>query len=159
MDDLTNTLNERDKRYGDFKKNADISIGILEIMQCSPNWQSLPSFMKKALITIADKISRILTGDPHYADNWHDIQGYAKLAEDRCYDEPMLTKPEVQKPTTFVFLSGVSIDNVNPDTVEHIDGEYFGNSGVVFKRDPLTGVAYEDGRKVRVEMDIRGLHD
>ena len=33
--------------------------------------------------TIADKIGRILSGDPNYADNWHDIQGYAKLVEDR----------------------------------------------------------------------------
>lgn len=35
-------------------------------------------------IDIADKIARILNGDPEYRDNWHDIAGYAKLAEDRC---------------------------------------------------------------------------
>jgi hypothetical protein len=27
------------------------------------------------------KITRILTGDPNYTDNWHDIAGYAKLVE------------------------------------------------------------------------------
>lgn len=84
MDNIDNTIGEREGRYGEFKDNAVISVGIMEIMQGSPNWDKLPAFMKKSLITIADKISRILTGDPHYTDNWHDIQGYAKLAEDRC---------------------------------------------------------------------------
>jgi hypothetical protein len=37
----------------------------------------------EALDMIAVKISRILTGDPNYSDNWHDIQGFAKLVENR----------------------------------------------------------------------------
>ena len=45
------------------------------------NWDTLQGYQKQALDTIADKISRILTGDPTYLDNWHDIQGYAKLVE------------------------------------------------------------------------------
>jgi hypothetical protein len=39
--------------------------------------------MKQALSVIADKIARILNGDPYYLDNWHDIQGYAQLIENR----------------------------------------------------------------------------
>ncbi len=42
----------------------------------------------KRFEVIADKIARILNGDPNYKDNWHDIQGYAKLAEDRCVHKP-----------------------------------------------------------------------
>lgn len=30
---------------------------------------------------IAHKIARILNGDPNYADNWHDIAGYATLID------------------------------------------------------------------------------
>ena len=30
---------------------------------------------------IASKIARIVNGDPDYADNWHDIAGYARLVE------------------------------------------------------------------------------
>lgn len=37
----------------------------------------------EALEVIASKISRMLTGDPQYRDNWHDIVGYAKLVDDR----------------------------------------------------------------------------
>lgn len=46
-------------------------------------WDRLSAVQKQALTVIADKIARILSGDPNYGDNWHDIQGYAKLAEDR----------------------------------------------------------------------------
>jgi hypothetical protein len=47
------------------------------------SWQTLTPVQKQALTVIADKIARVLSGDPDYADNWHDIQGYAKLEEDR----------------------------------------------------------------------------
>ena len=30
---------------------------------------------------IANKLGRILNGDPSYADNWHDIAGYASLID------------------------------------------------------------------------------
>jgi len=32
---------------------------------------------------IANKLGRILNGDPNYADSWMDIAGYAKLVADR----------------------------------------------------------------------------
>ena len=50
-------------------------------MRNSPNWAGLPAVHTQALEVIADKIARILTGDPNYADNFHDIGGYAKLVE------------------------------------------------------------------------------
>jgi hypothetical protein len=56
-------------------------------MHTAPNWESLPIDMKQALDVIADKIARILVGDPNYLDNWHDIQGYAKLVEDRLRED------------------------------------------------------------------------
>jgi hypothetical protein len=56
-------------------------------MRSNENWEALDAVKKQALTVIADKIARILTGDPEYKDNWHDIQGYAKLAEDRCAED------------------------------------------------------------------------
>ena len=38
------------------------------------------SFLQ-ALDLIATKLARIITGDPDYSDNWHDIAGYATLVE------------------------------------------------------------------------------
>lgn len=79
---IENTLAERGNRYGDFADHAKIAQNIKRAMQ-SPGYDALPDMHRQALEVIADKIARILSGDPNYADNWHDIQGYAKLVEDR----------------------------------------------------------------------------
>jgi hypothetical protein len=76
------TLDERGARYGKFVDHARIAQGLQDIMRNEANWNSLRPNAKQALTVIADKIARILNGDPDYEDNWHDIQGYAKLVED-----------------------------------------------------------------------------
>lgn len=92
---IENTLAERGNRYGDFTDHADLAQGIQFRMQkfclkadnadgfIEPWKDRLNNVQRQALTVIADKIARILSGDPNYADNWHDIQGYAKLVEDR----------------------------------------------------------------------------
>lgn len=77
------TLAERGKRYGDFTDHARICQDIKIIICSEVGWSRLTKVQKQALEVITDKIARILSGDPNYADNWHDIQGYAKLVEDR----------------------------------------------------------------------------
>lgn len=86
MSDVTTTLAERGKRYGDFREHARISQAIQAAMADSPNWSTLDPVKREGLIIIAHKIARALNGDPDYKDNWHDIAGYAKLVEDRCSD-------------------------------------------------------------------------
>lgn len=86
MTDVEQTLAERGARYGDFTDHAELAQSLQDIMRGAPGWQRLTPTKRQALTVIADKIARILTGDPEYTDNWHDIQGYAKLAEDRCVD-------------------------------------------------------------------------
>ena len=92
---IENTLAERGNRYGDFTDHADLAQGIQFRMQkfclkadndvgfIEPWKDRLNNVQRQALTVISDKIARILSGDPNYADNWHDIQGYAKLVEDR----------------------------------------------------------------------------
>ena len=90
MADINSTLAERGSRYGDFTIHAEIAQRIAATMHATGTpgsdrgWYALDAAKKQALTVIADKIARILSGDPEYRDNWHDIQGYAKLAEDRC---------------------------------------------------------------------------
>ncbi len=81
---IDHTLAERGARYGDFTDHAHVAMDIKDRLRSTPNWDALTQDKQQALDVIADKIARILTGDPEYTDNWHDIQGYAKLAEDRC---------------------------------------------------------------------------
>lgn len=88
------TLAQRGSRYGDFTDHARICQDLMGVMRGAytkevgnPNfvdsWTRLDAVKQQALTVIADKIARILSGDPNYDDNWHDIQGYAKLVEDR----------------------------------------------------------------------------
>lgn len=99
MSDIESTLAERGNRYGDFTDHAEAAQALQKVMRnvslaksdgknifVAFAWDSLSADKRQALTVIADKIARILTGDPEYKDNWHDIQGYAKLAEDRCVD-------------------------------------------------------------------------
>ena len=44
----------------------------------------LSAVQRESLDMIATKIARLVCGDPNDRDSWLDIQGYAKLAEDRC---------------------------------------------------------------------------
>lgn len=79
------TLNARGARYGDFTDNAAVSQRIKDAMMYDEAmWAKLNYVQREALTMIAQKIARILNGDPDYKDNWHDIQGYARLAEERC---------------------------------------------------------------------------
>ena len=80
---IEQTLEERGKRYGDFTDHAHIAQSLQNDMRSTSGWERLSDVQKQALTVIADKVARILSGDPNYTDNWHDIQGYAKLAEER----------------------------------------------------------------------------
>lgn len=81
--DIAATLTERGARYGTFATHAVICQNIKDGLRVNAGWDRLAPDQKQALETIADKIARMLNGDPNYHDNWHDIQGYAKLVADR----------------------------------------------------------------------------
>jgi len=84
--DVQQTLAERGDRYGSFEDVAYIAQGLQERMRAAHNgegWNRLAADQKQALTVIADKIARMLNGDPNYRDNWHDIVGYAALVDKR----------------------------------------------------------------------------
>lgn len=82
-DEISQTLAERGSRYGSFTTHAQYSERFNATYQSSPNWEYMEPDSKEALRIIANKIGRILNGDPEYDDNWRDIAGYAKLVLDR----------------------------------------------------------------------------
>lgn len=77
------TLAERGSRYGEFRDQAIYADKINKVYESSPNWAKMAPDQREALRIVANKIGRILNGDPDYRDNWHDIVGYAKLVDDR----------------------------------------------------------------------------
>lgn len=86
MTDVADTLAERGQRYGDFTYHAEVAQALQDAMREGFSWAKVDPVKRQSLTVICDKIARIVTGDPEYRDNWHDIQGYAKLAEDRCVE-------------------------------------------------------------------------
>lgn len=81
---LKTTLKDRGAIYGDFTDNAKIAQEIKDSLRSGGSWALMNPAQREAVDVIASKLSRIVTGDPNYKDNAHDIQGYAKLYEDRC---------------------------------------------------------------------------
>lgn len=91
---VNSTLTERGARYGDFTDYARLAQQLQDALRNHRRpsipfegfehpWNQLSEVQKQALTIIADNLARILNGDPNYSDNWHDIQGCAKLVEDR----------------------------------------------------------------------------
>lgn len=75
----TALLNERDKTHGGFRINSSVSQRIKDIIRGEPTYANLSAPQKESLDMIAHKISRIIAGDPNFADHWDDLAGYAKL--------------------------------------------------------------------------------
>lgn len=77
---------ERGKTHGDFEDNARISQELKDIFREEMNRSGVVcnDVLYEALDMIALKLSRILSGQPHFKDHWDDIAGYAHLAAKSC---------------------------------------------------------------------------
>ncbi len=77
------TLADRMKTHGDFTDHSKTSQALKEVAFKGSKAPLLTPVQVEALEMILHKVARIVEGNPNHADNWHDIGGYAKLAEDR----------------------------------------------------------------------------
>ena len=96
---LEETLAQRGESHGDAAVQFAMAQAIKEAMrgytggdcdtlmaieQC---WSEVPPAAREALEMIVHKMTRIVCGQADFSDHWHDIQGYAKVAQDRvCKD-------------------------------------------------------------------------
>jgi len=78
---ITDTLSDREKKYGSFAANAHIAQGLKNAARSTGNWYYLPEDQREAIEMILHKIARQINGAKDYPDNFHDIAGYAMLAE------------------------------------------------------------------------------
>ncbi len=74
---------ERGSKYGPFISNAVVSQELKTTFRATPNWPNLSPDVQEMLDVMALKVSRILTGDPEYDDNFVDVAGYAQIVVDR----------------------------------------------------------------------------
>lgn len=82
---LTKILEERGSRYGKFAHNADIAQALKSVFRHNPysRYHEMAPDQREVMDMLASKQSRLLVGDPDYADNWRDIAGFATLVADR----------------------------------------------------------------------------
>lgn len=78
-------LDDRGSRYGNYLDQATITNDLLRVIDGNlrKRGKTLQPDQADAMNMIAVKISRIINGDPDYADNWKDIAGYATLVAER----------------------------------------------------------------------------
>ena len=72
-------LSEREQTHGLFREVAGYSQAIKQLMRTSRNWDRLDVSQAQALEVVADKVARILCGDPSFLDHWQDGAGYFEL--------------------------------------------------------------------------------
>ncbi len=82
--DIDKTLAQRGNRYGDMEAVATLTQTLMGAVLAAADdaGQELSPVHKECLHMIFLKVSRMVVGDQWYADNPHDICGYAKLLED-----------------------------------------------------------------------------
>ncbi|RTL05689.1 hypothetical protein EKK58_07290 [Candidatus Dependentiae bacterium] len=107
MAEIKETLNQRSSRYGTFEQNVKIVEGFKAVMEASPSYEYLTPMHKEVLGMVFHKMSRMLSGDPNYIDNVHDIIGYSKILED------YLIKLDSEKPKPIIAI--------NPDMKPRVD--------------------------------------
>ena len=78
---ITDTLNDREKKYGSFVANARLAQGLKNIARSTDGWYGLPDTQREAIEFIFKKIARQINGAKNYPDNFHYIAGYAMLVE------------------------------------------------------------------------------
>lgn len=83
---IDKTIEDRGERYGDWKNHAQISQDIQNAIikgwfqrGDGKDFSELPAYMTEAITMIANKLGRVINGDPYYDDSWRDIAGYATL--------------------------------------------------------------------------------
>lgn len=81
---IEETLAERGKTHGDWRKQSSLAQRIKGELMFESNWFELSEGHRESLDLITTKIARILCGNPDEKDHWKDIQGYAKLGEESC---------------------------------------------------------------------------
>lgn len=83
MADVNATLAERAKTHGDYTGHANTTQALKDVIRGGRTYGMLDAHERETLDMIAHKIGRIVSGNPHFADHWHDIAGYATLSEKR----------------------------------------------------------------------------
>lgn len=79
MSNTDQILRDREQTHGAYREVASYSQTFKQLMRTARNWERLDPVQAQTLELEADKIARILCGDPSYLDHWRDGAGYFEL--------------------------------------------------------------------------------
>lgn len=84
---MNKTINDRESLYGGFENVARISQELKRVMR--PALENADAPVREALEMILHKLARIAANPNGWKviDNFHDISGYAILAEEHLFNE------------------------------------------------------------------------
>lgn len=83
-------LNARERTHGNYKWQSKRYAALCAAL-VGPRKLSAPH--QEALDMICIKLARIIEGDPNCEEHWHDIAGYARLAEVNCIPSVEVSEP------------------------------------------------------------------
>ena len=109
-------LEERGTRYGVFMGQAQIAQSLHIVLEqgmklSGKNRFSFAPDQLEAVNMIVNKLARIYNGDPHYADSWRDIAGYATLVADRLDKDRIEEQKQIEMKEQYE-------RNRNPEQIE-----------------------------------------
>lgn len=78
---VNETLTQRANTHGNFKDNATIAQALKGVVKLGKNYSVMSADKREAIDMICHKLARIVSGNPEYADHWHDVAGYATLVD------------------------------------------------------------------------------
>lgn len=87
MTNINRTLEQRGSKYGTMPCNANLTRKLMATLEEHSGYAELSNVHVECLQMIMHKISRLMCGNPYYADNVHDIAGYATLLEEFIIDQ------------------------------------------------------------------------
>jgi hypothetical protein len=76
---VENLHKERGSRYGSWQQQAAVAQAIKQAYKLGNSYDNCNDAVLEKLDMLANKLSRIVNGDPEYQDSWDDIAGYALL--------------------------------------------------------------------------------
>lgn len=76
-------LTSHETDYGPFSTQGVVAQELKEVFHDNIGWDHARPDQREALDLIANKLSRILNGNPDIIDHWIDIAGYALLIAQR----------------------------------------------------------------------------
>lgn len=107
---ITETLNDRETKYGNFIDLATAIQAFKSIMRAAPAYPRMTAVQREAMEMDMMKTCRILYGDPMHFDSWRDKAGYAALAveEFNPREDGSVMKPAANPVTPLELLQTVA---------------------------------------------------